>query len=348
MPSAAELRPSDSASDLSERSDYAASMPCHLLPFNSILRLLLVVLASSVLGLSSACSSAPGGEFGSGAFDPATQDRIPFDRIAPPVIFDGFFMNEGAKLNAIIYEAQGVGPHPTVILLHGFPGFEKNLDLAQAIRRAGWNVVFFHYRGSWGSGGKFSFAHVLEDVAVVVEAVLEPSYAEAHRIDPSRIALVGHSMGGFAALISGAELSPVDCVASLAGANLGGLVKAAGQAGDGAAQMAASLDSWSGPVVGPGGAALVAEAVAGVERFDTLRGVPQLAGKSVLLVAGRLDEVTPVTLHHDPLVEALEVEGATSLRTKVFEEGDHSFSGQRIALAREVTDWLSRDCVTAF
>ena len=34
---------------------------------------------------------------------------------------------------------QGLGPHPVVIMLHGFPGNEKNLDLAQSIRRAGWD-----------------------------------------------------------------------------------------------------------------------------------------------------------------------------------------------------------------
>ncbi|MDO8912512.1 MAG: hypothetical protein Q8N10_08825 [Phenylobacterium sp.] len=32
-------------------------------------------------------------------------------------------------------------------------GNEKNLDLAQAVRRAGWNAVTFNYRGSWGSPG---------------------------------------------------------------------------------------------------------------------------------------------------------------------------------------------------
>jgi hypothetical protein len=63
----------------------------------------------------------------------------------------------------LIYEAPGVGPHPTALVLHGFPGNERNLDLAQAIRRAGWNAVFFHYRGAWGSEGSFGFVHVLED-----------------------------------------------------------------------------------------------------------------------------------------------------------------------------------------
>ena len=105
-------------------------------------------------------------------------------------------------MNAILYEAAGAGPHPTAILLHGFPGNERNLDLAQSLRRAGWNAVFFHYRGTWGSRGDFSFANVLEDAAAVLAQVREPAFARAHRIDPDRIALIGHSMGGFAALIT--------------------------------------------------------------------------------------------------------------------------------------------------
>ena len=42
----------------------------------------------------------------------------------------------GVELNAIAYVAAGAGPHPTVVLFHGLPGNEKNLDLAQAMRRA--------------------------------------------------------------------------------------------------------------------------------------------------------------------------------------------------------------------
>src|SRR5437588_55662 len=61
--------------------------------------------------------------------------------------------SHGANMNAVLYTAAGSGAHPTVLLLHGFPGNEQNLDLAQAIRRAGWNVLTLHYRGSWGSPG---------------------------------------------------------------------------------------------------------------------------------------------------------------------------------------------------
>ena len=48
------------------------------------------------------------------------------------------------------------------MLLHGFPGNEQNLDLAQVIRRAGWNVLTLHYRGAWGSPGSFSIGNVLQ------------------------------------------------------------------------------------------------------------------------------------------------------------------------------------------
>lgn len=275
---------------------------------------------------------------------PATQDPPVFDLDAPPRMIETAFEVEGAALNAIVYEPQGPGPHPALVLLHGFPGFERNLDLAQAARRAGWTVVFFHYRGSWGSGGAFSFVHVIEDVHAVVEAISQPEFAAAHRIDRNRIALVGHSMGGFAALVAGAENERVDCVGSLAGANLGGLASASAAQPGGAEAMAASLDSWSGPIVGPSGAALVAEVVANRDRFETTGRAAQLAGKSMLLIAGGRDEVTPVTLHHTPLVDALEAAGAADVTAHVMPLGDHAFSGLRIGLAMRLVDWLEGRC----
>jgi len=85
----------------------------------------------------------------------------------------------GVTINGLAYLASGPGPHPTVVLLHGLPGNEKNLDLAQVIRRAGWNAVTFNYRGSWGSPGAFSFSNVLEDTKAVLAYVREPANAQA-------------------------------------------------------------------------------------------------------------------------------------------------------------------------
>ena len=126
--------------------------------------------------------------------DPQTVDPL-FPADMQSLVFD----SHGSKIYGLIYLAQGAGPHPTAILLHGLPGNERNLDLAQAIRRAGWNVVYFNYRGSWGSEGTFSLQHIIEDTLAVL-AFLRSSQAAAYRVDPETTALIGHSMGGACAL----------------------------------------------------------------------------------------------------------------------------------------------------
>ena len=103
----------------------------------------------------------------------------------------------GVSINGLVYVASGAGLHPTLVLCHGLPGNEKNLDLAQAVRRAGWNAVTFNYRGSWGSPGAFSFAHTLEDAASVLAYLRAPANARALGINPAHIVLAGHSMGGW-------------------------------------------------------------------------------------------------------------------------------------------------------
>jgi fermentation-respiration switch protein FrsA (DUF1100 family) len=177
-----------------------------------------------------------------------------------------------------------------------------------------------------------------------VAAISEPDFALEHRIDPTRLALVGHSMGGFAALVSGAEIDAVDCVASLAGANLGALAGAIAADPNLGDEFARLLESWAGPIRGPEGGELVAELIDGADRYDTTRAADVLARKDLLLLAGELDPTTPPAQHHTPLVQALEAAGATSLEEKIVPLADHEFSGQRIALSRDVVGWLSRSC----
>src|ERR1044072_3387211 len=71
----------------------------------------------------------------------------------------------GVEINGLAYIPSGAGTHPTVVICHGWPGNEKNLDLAQAVRRVGWTAVTFNYRGSWGRPGECHFAQLPADAA---------------------------------------------------------------------------------------------------------------------------------------------------------------------------------------
>jgi uncharacterized protein len=123
---------------------------------------------------------------------------IEWDKSSPAGTRELTIPSDGSLLQGFIYKANGVQKHPALILLHGYPGNERNLDLAQVVRANGWNVIYFNYRGSWGSQGEFSFKHCVEDVVNVVAFCKK--YADSLQIDPSRIALFGHSMGGWVCL----------------------------------------------------------------------------------------------------------------------------------------------------
>jgi len=129
---------------------------------------------------------------------------VSWDKNAPAGMNELFIPSAGATIAGFIYRANGAQKHPTLIMLHGYPGNERNLDIAQVVRAHGWNVVYFDYRGSWGSGGQFSFANCVQDVTNVVAFCKK--YSDSLRIDTSNIVLFGHSMGGWVCLKALAQL----------------------------------------------------------------------------------------------------------------------------------------------
>jgi pimeloyl-ACP methyl ester carboxylesterase len=127
----------------------------------------------------------------------------------------------GVAINGVAYLASGPGPHPTVIVCHGLPGNEKNLDVAQAFRRQGWNAITFNYRGSWGSPGAFHFAQNPQDLHAVLEYLRAPAQARMLGIDVTKLAVVGHSMGGWATAMDGGTEPGVVALAIVSAANIG-------------------------------------------------------------------------------------------------------------------------------
>jgi dipeptidyl aminopeptidase/acylaminoacyl peptidase len=271
--------------------------------------------------------------------DPLASDPPPdptFPATTPALTFE----SGGATLLGVLHVPAGPGPHPIVVLLHGFPGIERNFDLAQVLRRAGYASLVFHYRGSWGVGGSWSWVHVLEDAAAAVAALREPDLVTAHRLDPRRLVLVGHSLGGFAALMTAAADRSVTAVASVTGVDFGAV--AAFCRADPAAR-AGWVEAFAGelgPLRGTSGEGLVAELETAGESWRLGRLAPRLANRPVLLIGASRDTVTPHTVHHEPVVAAYRAAGLR-LEHHVFAT-DHALSDHRVTLARTILGFLAR------
>lgn len=274
------------------------------------------------------------------SYDPISQDPPVIDKAYPATMKDVLFESDGAKLNGIMYMPQGADPHPTILLLHGFPGHERNFDLAQIFRRAGYNVMVFHYRGAWGSEGNFAVTHVLDDAAAALQYLRSSEAIEKYNIDAEQIIVIGHSMGGWATLhMAGRGLA--NRIASIAGANLGFWGELVADTIEARTASYEFFHSRLSPLAGVTADNLLDELVEHMDEFDTMRLANTLSQLDVLLIAGERDDDLPPSLHHTPLVTMLEKKNAENL-THVMLDADHGFSDKRIALARVLLDWLDK------
>ena len=249
--------------------------------------------------------------------------------------------SHGALMNALVYVAAGAGPHPAVILLHGFPGNERNLDLAQDMRRAGWDVLYFNYRGSWGTPGDFSFTHGIEDVAAAIAYLRQPEVAKSLRLDPNRIVLMGHSMGGFMAVEAAAADPAIKAFATISAADMAGRMQ--GMLGkekrpDAIAAMASGLaDEGMAPLAGCTPTGLANELADHVASWPFMGKVDALKSRTALIVTSD-DGLAP---DNNRFAAALLQAGDRHVTT-VHLPTDHAYSDQRIELSRAVLHWLAR------
>ena len=265
--------------------------------------------------------------------DPPADPRWP---AATPAMAIG---SQGAALPGVLHVPAGAGPHPVVVLLHGFPGHERNFDLAQALRRAGYAALVFHYRGSWGASGSWSWAHVLQDAARAADAVRDPAIAKAHRLNPRRLAVAGHSLGGFAALMTAAADPSIAAVVSVAGFDFSAAAAACRADPALRAAYAEAFGSDLLPLRGTSGEALVTEMEQAGKAWSLAALAPRLESRPVLLIGAGRDTITPAAVHHQPIVDAYQAHPGIKLEHYVFAD-DHALSGHRVALARAVVKFL--------
>jgi uncharacterized protein len=254
----------------------------------------------------------------------------PADAAHPAAMTVLHIPSHGVLINGLVYSPAGAGLHPTLVICHGLPGNEKNLDLAQAVRRAGWNAVTFNYRGSWGSPGTFRFAHNLQDAEAVLSYLRDPANASKLRLDPKRIAIAGHSMGGWVTAHTAAHDHDL----------IGAILISMGDMGrigylphdQAVAIMADNMEALSGVTA----ESMAAEVKAHAETFvvaNTAAGLAQMP----LLALTADDHLAGNT---DSLVEAIKAKGGTRV-TSMHVATDHGWSDHRIALESIVITWLA-------
>lgn len=279
-----------------------------------------------LLAASQLCAQSPSGE------------RFPSE---PPASMQSMALpSHGNLLLGAFYLAAGAGPHPTAIVFHGFPGFEQNLDLAQALRSHGWNVLALHYRGSWGVKGDFSFQHAIEDADAEVQFLLAPENAKRYRIDTRRLVVIGHSMGGYMAASATAHNRQIAAAVLISAWNIGADYETRRHTGSAiptAENEAKSLEHDNNllPLAGTSGLSLAQEIQDHKAELNFLNLAQAVASRPVLVVTSK-DGLAPTD--HE-FVDALQKAGDSRV-TERYWDTDHSYSGERTGLANSIIGWL--------
>ncbi len=233
------------------------------------------------------------------------------------------------KLKGRIYRADGEGKKPSAIICHGYPGDTKNMDLAEELTINGYNVLVFFYAGAWGSEGTYRFKNLTPSTKSALEWLLGKPF-----VDPSRVALISHSMGALplTSLMSvddrvktGVLMAPASDTAPWLGEdvidNLFTVFRAMSEG-----KLATGDDS--------GYKQDMIDAAKNLNPMDRVADIKA----PLMVIVGSTDDITkPETC------KAL-YEKATEPKKWVLLDGaDHSFTEHRYPLHREILGWLKKE-----
>lgn len=225
------------------------------------------------------------------------------------------------------------GPHPTIIMSHGFPGYTTNNDLEHALMRMGCVVIHMNHRGAWGSEGNYLFTNLKEDLIAIAKWAYNPAIADQYNIDINNIFLVGHSMGGQTVLNAAKDLPFIRGVAAMAAYDIGAafrykmekdlflMIETEGQC----LKMNSASDVYE-------------NALLNVQELSVINGYEDLVNKNVLLVEASYDTIAPPDKMLRPLADKLEASGGNIRYESI--GSNHSFIGQRMKLTKLVGKWL--------
>lgn len=274
-------------------------------------------------------------------FDNLYKDPIAEEKEFPPDMMSVSINSHGSRMFGVMYTAQGSNLHPTMIILHGFPGTEKNLDLAHAFRRAGWNSLVFHYRGAWGSEGCFSFQNVLDDVKAALEFVRSDEVINKCHVDKNNIALIGHSMGGFAALLTAAGDLDIKACVAMAPFDFGIMGCGAKENNEALISLQEMFKDCILPLHGTTVDDLINEIMTNSDKWKFINNASYILKHNLMLIAGSRDNIALPELHYYPLLDNLLSYSPRNMEYHLL-DSDHSFQDKRILITELIESWLEK------
>jgi uncharacterized protein len=254
------------------------------------------------------------------------------------------FVSEGDTLRGTMFTAAGAGPHPTVLFLSGFPGWPDPPGFLRSVHDAGYNVLFFPYRGTWGSDGEFSADHALADAKAALSFLRTPEARAAYRVDAGAIAAWGVSLGGWTALSLAADDFGVACVAATVIGNIGAFGQQWSAVEPYRLAWRQNLERMTVelPVRLHGGPEGVMSAImTRADEYDLPRRATILTDRPIILFGAESDEVAPLAFHYHPVADAFRRSGVEKLTLRVA-PGGHADA--RAAWDAELVRWLQEDC----
>jgi hypothetical protein len=235
------------------------------------------------------------------------------------------FQSGGCRLLGTLFSAWGPGAKPTAILLHGMPGIEQNHDLALYLRDHGWNSLIFHYRGCHGSEGPYRIKTLPADVRSAVDTLCSGGFPQ---VDRERLVLIGHSMGGWAALMAALDEPRVRAVAAVCPASNPGAMPLDNL------ETASELTRF---LQGITPEAFVSQWRDLDAAFTPLAQAARIAPRPLLIVHGAADAVVP--LAHS---QALYDQAGEPRKLMIHPEANHSFTRHRLWLLQTLLGWLQK------
>jgi hypothetical protein len=248
------------------------------------------------------------------------------------------FERGGITLRGMLHLPRGASarPVPGVVILHGFTGNRIGsgfvyVKTSRALAKIGVASLRFDFAGSGESDGRFEDMSVLtelEDARAAVDFL-----SKRDGVDPTRLGVLGHSMGGFVAamLLEDARLTSGILVAAVADRALFD----AGTPPDSDEQ----LDRQGYVALGPHkiGRSFGEDA----ERADPLGSIAR-SRADILVIHGAADETVPPV--HAQMLEGA-ASGRDGARTELVlvPEADHGFSrlDHHEGLVRRTVEWFA-------